>query len=69
MPNKWRKLEWIKKMSNNCIFMPYGVDNVYTQVNPKDFGSIIAYALTSNAYIEGLIKLNYMELNAIVKKH
>lgn len=49
--------------------MPYGVDNVYTQVNPKDYGSIVAYALTSNAYIEGLIKLNYMELNAIVKKH
>ena len=42
--------------------MPLGVDNVFVNVKPGDFGSIIAYALTSNVYIEGLAKLNYMGL-------
>ena len=33
------------------------------KVNPEDVGSVIAYALTSNIYIEGLAKVNYMTLS------
>jgi len=38
------------------------VDNIYLNVDPTDLGSIIAYALTSNIYLEGLTNLNYMDL-------
>ena len=41
--------------------MPLGVDNIYVNVNPQDIGSVIAFALTSNIYLEGLAKLDYMD--------
>ena len=28
--HKWRRLKWVKKLYNDCIFMPYGVDNIFT---------------------------------------
>ena len=42
--------------------------NIFLSVNPKDMGSIIAFALTSNIYLDGLAKLNYMELNQVLMK-
>ena len=38
------------------------------KVNPEDLGSIIAYALTSNVFLEGLAKINYMDLNEILMR-
>ena len=37
-------------------------------VDPNDLGSIIAYALTSNIYLEGLARLNYMDLKEVQQK-
>lgn len=42
--------------------LPLGKDNVSVAVDPEDFGSIIAYAMTSDIYLEGLARDNYMDL-------
>lgn len=38
------------------------MDNVWIQVSPNNMGSILAFALNSNSYIDALAKMNYMEL-------
>lgn len=43
--------------------LPLGFNRNSIQVNPNDYSSIIAFALCSNLYIEGLMKINYMDLN------
>ena len=48
--------------------LPFGYDNTNICVNREDPGSIIAFALTSNIYLEGLAKLDYMELDQILTK-
>ena len=48
--------------------MPLGADNTFIQINPKDVGSIIAFALNSNIYVEGLYKQNYMNLKEFVQR-
>ena len=63
MHEKWLNIKWIKYLSKSYPTLPFGVDNMYVNVNPLDLGSIIAFALTSNIYLEGLAKLDYMELN------
>jgi len=55
--DRWLKLGWLKKLANNSYpMMPLGVDNISLKVNPQDIGSIIAFALTSNIYLEGLAR-------------
>lgn len=62
-------MNWIRALAkNNYPSLPLGVDNISINVNPADFGSIIAYAMTSNIYLEGLAKLGYNELNVIMQK-
>lgn len=46
--------------------LPLGKDNVNVMVDPEDFGSIIAYAMTSNIYFEGLARDNYMNLKQLL---
>ena len=48
--------------------LPLGKDNVNVMVDPEDFGSIIAYAMTSNIYFEGLARDNYMNLKQLLMK-
>lgn len=48
--------------------LPFGVDNVILGVNDQDPGSLIAYSLTSNIYLEGLSKVNYLDLEQIITK-
>ena len=45
----------------NSLFLPLGVDNTLTEVDPKDNGAIIATALSSNLYKESLINNNYLD--------
>jgi hypothetical protein len=61
-------LSWIKQLSTSFPTLPFGVDNIYLNVDPTDLGSIIAFALTSNIYLEGLTSLNYMDLKQVIKK-
>jgi hypothetical protein len=42
--------------------LPLGFNKNNVQVNPDDYSTIIAYAMCSNLYIEGLMKINYMDL-------
>ena len=48
--------------------MPLGMDNLFIQIDPKDVGSIIAFALNSNSYCEALGKLDYMNLKSMLRK-
>lgn len=48
--------------------MPLGMDNFFIQIDPRDVGSIIAFALNSNCYSEALGKLDYMNLKSKLKK-
>ena len=66
--DKWLKIQWIKFLTKSFPTMPLGVDNVYVNVNPQDIGSVIAFALTSNIYLEGLAKLDYMDFKQILSK-
>jgi hypothetical protein len=48
--------------------MPLGVDNKFIQIVLDDFGSLIAFSLNSNIYLESLSRLNYMGLENILHK-
>jgi hypothetical protein len=55
-------LNWVSELQKGCVSLPLGTDNVYIPVNATDYGSIIAFALSSNIYKEAMIMQNYMEL-------
>lgn len=40
-----------------------GINKNLIKVKQDDYSSIIAYALSSNLYIEGLIKINYIDIS------
>lgn len=61
VPSKQNSL-WVDSLFNPFMTLPLGIDNIFIQVDPDDIGSIIAYALTSNVYIEGLYKMGYLGL-------
>ena len=53
LQDKWLNIKWIRCLSKKSYpTLPFGVDNIYLNVDPNDLGSIIAYALTSNIYLE-----------------
>ena len=66
--DKWLNIKWITHLASNYPTLSFGVDNVNVNVNPRDLGSIIAFALTQNIYLEGLAKLEYMGLHEILNK-
>jgi len=67
--DRWLRIGWLKNLAKKSYpTLPLGVDNTSMKVNPQDLGSVIAYALTSNIYIEGLAKVNYMNLNEILMR-
>lgn len=68
LKNKWLLVPWIKALSQSYPCLPFGIDNHFMHVNPEDFGSIIAFALMSNAYLDGLVRLNYMNLKRNISK-
>ena len=69
LQDKWLHIKWIRCLSKKSYpTLPFGVDNIYLNVDPNDLGSIIAYALTSNIYLEGLARLNYMDLQEVLLK-
>lgn len=69
LKEKWLNVKWIRCLSKKSFpTLPFGVDNIYINVDPNDLGSIIAFALTSNIYLEGLARLNYMDLQEVLLK-
>ena len=52
----------LKKIFSDSPSLPFGYNKNAIKVNSKDISSIIAFGLSSNLYLEGLIKINYMEL-------
>lgn len=49
--------------------MPLGVNNAFISVALDDIGSQIAFGLNSNAYLETLVRENYMGLESLVIKN
>ena len=60
---KFYEQEYLRELFQDNPSLPYGFNKNSIQVNPDDYSSVIAYALCSNLYIEGLMKINYMDLN------
>ena len=56
--DRWLRIGWLKSLAKKSYpTLPLGVDNTSMKVNPHDLGSVIAFALTSNIYVEGLAKV------------
>ena len=70
-PNEFGKLfqNLMSQVYNPYLTLPLGMDNIFIQVSTTDIGSMIAYALTTNVYVEGLSRLNYMGLESRVNHH
>ena len=68
MTEQWQNIKWIRYLSKTYPTLPFGIDNIFINVNAQDLGSVIAYALTSNIYLEGLATLDYMELSGILAR-
>lgn len=48
--------------------MPLGYNRNSIKVNSNDFSSVIAFVMSSNNYLEGLVTINYMGLNNSVSR-
>lgn len=67
--DRWLRIGWLKSLAKKSYpTLPLGVDNTSMKVNPHDIGSVIAFALTSNIYVEGLAKVQYMNLHETLSR-
>ena len=54
--------EAIKQLTQHSALLPLGYNNSGVRVKPYDFTSLIAMTLGSNLYLNGLAKLDYMQM-------
>lgn len=54
--------ECFQTLDEGCIFLPLGFNNIHIRVTPDNIGSMIGFALSSNAYFDGLVYFNYLNL-------
>jgi hypothetical protein len=54
--------EAIKQLTQHSALLPLGYNKSGVRVKPYDFTSLIAITLGSNLYLNGLAKLDYMQM-------
>lgn len=56
---KKKNTAWVTRVKDFFVTMPVGVDNTVIDMHSDCPGSQFAWALKSNAYLEGLLSMNY----------